>query len=384
MPLATLTVLPQVQQKSFPPLGSNLKVLLVWPKFPPSFWAFDGVLEILPEAAMPPPLGLITVAALCPPEWTLRLLDHAFDEVRDEDLRWADLVMVSAMHAQRADAVDICRRAKAVGTRTFVGGPWASSAPAAVQLEADHVMVGEGEEVFASIARALERGTAQAVYRVADKPDMSHSPIPRFDLLRRNMYTSMPVQFSRGCPFQCEFCDIITIYGRKPRTKSPARLIEELDLLRSLGWRNEVFIVDDNFIGNSKNALQLAIELGAWSEKHGRPFSFYTEASIDLADRPELMAAMVQANFMYVFIGIESPSAEALKGSKKFQNLRKDSLQQVRVIQENGLWVLAGFIVGFDSDDENIFERQREFIEKASITWAMAAMLQAPPPPLLS
>jgi radical SAM superfamily enzyme YgiQ (UPF0313 family) len=379
MALTTLTVLPQTQQKAFPPLGSNLKVLLVWPKFPPSFWGFEGVLQMLPEAAMTPPLGLITVAALCPPEWTLRLLDHAFDEVRDEDLRWADLVMVSAMHAQRADAVDVCRRAKAVGTRTFVGGPWASSDPAAVQLEADHVMVGEAEEVFASIARELELGTARALYRVDDKPDMSHAPIPRFDLLRRNMYTSMPVQFSRGCPFQCDFCDIITIYGRRPRTKSPAQLIAELDLLRSLGWHNEVFIVDDNFIGNSKNALQLANELGAWSEKHGRPFSFYTEASIDLADRPDLMAAMVKANFMYVFIGIESPSAEALKGSKKFQNLRKDSLQQVRVIQESGLWVLAGFIVGFDSDDENIFERQREFIEKASITWAMAGMLQAPP-----
>jgi hypothetical protein len=246
-------------------------------------------------------------------------------------------------------------------------------------MEADHVMVGEAEEVFAAIARELENGTAQAVYRVNDKPDMSRSPIPRFDLLRRNMYTSMPVQFSRGCPFQCEFCDIITIYGRKPRTKPTAQLIAELDLLRELGWRNEVFIVDDNFIGNSKNALQLAVDLGAWGEKHGRPFSFYTEASIDLADRPDLLAAMVQANFMYVFIGIETPSAAGLKESKKFQNLRKDSLTQVRVIQESGLWVLAGFIVGFDSDDETIFERQREFIEKASITWAMAGMLQAPP-----
>jgi radical SAM superfamily enzyme YgiQ (UPF0313 family) len=379
---AALRVLPfQQHLPSAPllPLGSNLKVLLVWPKFPPSFWGFEGVLEMLPEAAMTPPLGLVTVAALCPPEWSLRLLDHAFDEIRDEDLRQADLVMVSAMHAQRADAVDILRRARAVGTRTFIGGPWASSDPGAVQLEADHVMVGEAEEVFAGIARELEQGTAQAVYRVADKPDMSKSPIPRYDLLRRDMYTSMPVQFSRGCPFQCEFCDIITIYGRKPRLKSPSQLIAELDLLRTLGWRNEVFIVDDNFIGNSKNALQLAIELAAWGDKHGRPFSFYTEASIDLADRPELMDAMVRANFMYVFIGIETPSAAGLKEAKKFQNLRKDSLQQVRVIQESGLWVLAGFIVGFDSDDETIFERQREFIENASIAWAMAGILQAPP-----
>jgi radical SAM superfamily enzyme YgiQ (UPF0313 family) len=382
-PLATLRVLPsqhpQLPQASLPPLGANLKVLLVWPRFPPSFWGFEGVLEMLPEAAMTPPLGLITVAALCPPSWSLRLLDHAFDEIGDEDLRAADLVMVSAMHAQRADAVDIMRRARAAGTRTFIGGPWASSDPEAVQREADHVMVGEAEEVFAGIARDLEQGTAQAVYRVADKPDMSHSPVPRFDLLRRNMYTSMPVQFSRGCPFQCEFCDIITIYGRKPRMKSAAQLIAELDLLRELGWRNEVFIVDDNFIGNSKHALQLAVELGDWGDKHQRPFSFYTEASIDLADRPDLLAAMVRANFMYVFIGIETPSAEGLKESKKFQNLRKDNLQQVRVIQESGLWVLAGFIVGFDSDDEMIFERQRDFIESASIAWAMAGILQAPP-----
>jgi radical SAM superfamily enzyme YgiQ (UPF0313 family) len=362
-----------------PPLGSNLKVLLVWPRFPPSFWGFEGVLQMLPEAAMTPPLGLITVAALCPPEWTLRLLDHAFDEVRDEDLRDADLVMISAMHAQRADAIDIMRRARGVGTRTFIGGPWASSDPEAVSLEADHLMVGEAEEAFAAIAHDLEQGTALAIYRIADKPDMTRSPIPRYDLLRRNMYTSMPVQFSRGCPFQCEFCDIITIYGRKPRLKSAPQLIAELDLLRELGWRNEVFIVDDNFIGNSKFALELAQALTVWGDKHKRPFSFYTEASIDLADRPELLAAMVQANFMYVFIGIETPSADGLKESKKFQNLRKDLLGQVRVIQDSGLWVLAGFIVGFDSDDDTIFERQREFIEKTSITWAMAGVLQAPP-----
>ncbi len=277
MPLA-FSVLPSGQPRhprgAFPPLGPNLKVLLVWPRFPASFWGFEGVLQMLPEGAMIPPLGLITVAALCPPEWTLRLLDHAFDEISDEDLRSADLVLVSAMHAQRVDAVDILRRAKSLGTRTFIGGPWASSEPEAVQPEADHVMAGEAEEVFPGIARDLEQGTAQALYRVTDKPDMSRSPLPRFDLLRRNMYTSMPVQFSRGCPFQCEFCDIITIYGRKPRMKSSAQLIAELDLLRELGWRNEVFIVDDNFIGNSKHALQLAIDLAAWGNQHGRPFSF--------------------------------------------------------------------------------------------------------------
>ncbi len=363
----------------FPPLGSNLKVLLIWPKFPPSFWGFEGVLRMLPEAAMTPPLGLITVAALCPASWSLRLLDRAFEEVRDEDYRWADLVMVSSMHAQRVDTLAILARARSLGKRTFIGGPWASSEPEKLEPLADHVLVGEAEEVFAEIAADLERGTARAVYRVGDKPDMSHSPIPRFDLLKREMYTSMPVQFSRGCPFQCEFCDIITIYGRKPRVKSPAQLIAELDTLRALGWRNEVFIVDDNFIGNAKNALQLSIELAKWGKQNGRVFSFYTEASVNLADLPDLMTAMVEANFMYVFLGIESPSAEALKSTKKFQNLRKDNLEQIRTIQESGLWVLGGFIVGFDSDDETIFERQREFIERAGITWAMAGMLQAPP-----
>ncbi len=363
----------------FPPLGPKVKALMVWPRFPPSFWGFEGVLEMLPECAMTPPLGLITVAALCPPSWEIRLIDHAFEELRDEDLQWADLVMISAMHAQRADARSILARARSLKRRTFIGGPWASSDPDAVLPDADHVLVGEAEEVFAGIAGELEQGTARSLYRVIDKPDMTLSPIARFDLLRLDKYTSMPVQFSRGCPFQCEFCDIITIYGRRPRTKTPEQMIAELDTLRKLGWRNEVFIVDDNFIGNSKQALLLTHALTAWQKVHGRPFSFYTEASIDLADRPELMASMVEANFMYVFLGIETPSAEALKGSKKFQNLRRDMVEQVRVIQEAGLWVLAGFIVGFDSDDETIFDRQLAFIDRTAIAWAMAGVLQAPP-----
>ena len=321
----------------FPPLGPKVKALMVWPRFPPSFWGFEGVLEMLPECAMTPPLGLITVAALCPPSWEIRLIDHAFEELREEDLRWADLVMISAMHAQRADARSILSRARSLKRRTFIGGPWASSDPDAVLCDADHVLVGEAEEVFAGIAAELEQGTARSLYRVTDKPDMTRSPIARFDLLRLDKYTSMPVQFSRGCPFQCEFCDIITIYGRRPRTKTSEQMIAELDTLRQLGWRNEVFIVDDNFIGNSRQALQLTHALTEWQQVHGRPFSFYTEASVDLADRPELMASMVEANFMYVFLGIETPSAEALKGSKKFQNLRRDLVEQVHAIQEAGL-----------------------------------------------
>lgn len=377
MPVENLTH--EAPQPLFAPLGSSLKVLLVWPRFPPSFWGFEGLLEMIPEDSASPPLGLITVAALCPSSWTLRLLDHAIDEIRDEDFQWADLVMVSAMHAQRADTATILARARELGTRTFIGGPWASSEPDLRRTMADHVLVGEAEEVFSGIAAELEAGTARAVYRVDDKPDVSHSPIPRFDLLQLDQYTLMSVQFSRGCPFQCEFCDIITIYGRKPRTKSPAQLIAELETLRSLGWHKGVLVVDDNFIGNAKNALALARDLAAWQRAHGYPLAFWTEASINLADQPELLSAMVEANFICVFLGIETPSAEALRGTRKFQNLRGDLIEQIRTIQRGGLWVVAGFIVGFDSDDETIFDRQFEFIEKAAISWAMAGMLQAPP-----
>jgi radical SAM superfamily enzyme YgiQ (UPF0313 family) len=367
------------RQASLPPLGPEINVLMVWPSFPPSFWGFEGVLEMIPERAMTPPLGLITVAALCPATWKIRLIDRAFEELTDDGLAWADLVMVSAMHAQRADALEVLGRARALGKRTFVGGPWASTDPEAALLASDHVMVGEAEEAFPSIAAALENGTAQALYRIVDKPDMTHSPVPRFDLLRRDKYTSMPIQFSRGCPFQCEFCDIITIYGRRPRAKTPRQVLTELDVLRKLGWRNEVFIVDDNFIGNRHQAEKLVQELVEWQKVHQQPFSFYTEASIDLASQPELMDAMVAANFMYVFIGIETPSAEALKESHKFQNLRKNNVEQVRIIQQRGLWVLAGFIVGFDSDDESIFSRQLDFINQTAIAWAMAGILMAPP-----
>src|SRR6185437_7344891 len=182
-----------------------------------------------------------------------------------------------------------------------------------------------------------------------------------------------------GCPFTCEFCDIITIYGRRPRAKSPGQLIGELDALLQLGWRKDIFIVDDNFIGNHKAALQLALELGNWQRRNCYPFAFFTEASIDLASRPELLDAMVKANFCRVFIGIESPSAESLKETKKFQNLRRDPLDSLRAIQQHGLCIMGGFIVGFDSDPPDIFDRQIDFVERASIPWAMTGVLQAPP-----
>ncbi len=350
--------------RSFPPLGPAIKVLMVWPRFPASFWSLGEVMEIVPERSLVPPLGLITVAALCPRQWKIRLVDLAFEELSDEDLLWANLVMVSAMGVQREGVRQTLERASKLNRRTMIGGPYASSEPYALLPLADHVVVGEPDEIFQGIATDLEGGSARRLYRVAEKPDVTRTPVPRFDLLALNKYSFMSVQFSRGCPFTCEFCDIITLYGRRPRTKSPAQLIGELDALLKLSWRKEVFIVDDNFIGNHKAALELVRE---------------TEASIDLASRPGLLDAMVKANFCRVFIGIESPSAESLKEAKKFQNLRRDPLDSIRLIQQHGLWVMGGFIVGFDSDPPDIFDRQIEFVERAAIPWAMTGLLQAPP-----
>ena len=337
------------------------------------------MLDLLPETVLHPPLGLITVAALCPKSWTLRLVDRNMEELRDSDIRWADLVMVSGMRVHDADMREVLRRARALGKRTMVGGPYASSQPEALAPLADHVVVGEPDEVFDGIARDLEAGSARSLYLVEEKPDVSKTPVPRYDLLKLHKYLSMTVQFSRGCPFQCEFCDIITIYGRRPRTKTAGQMIVEFDALLKQGWRGRVFVVDDNFIGNRKRALELSLKLAEWQQEHGQPFALFTEASMDLAQHPELMAAMVKANFSSIFLGIESPSSESLTETKKFQNLREDPLECVKVIRRSGLWVTAGFIVGFDSDTEDIFERQIEFIERASIPWAMSGFLVALP-----
>lgn len=365
--------------RSFPPLGPAIKVLMVWPRFPASFWSLGEVTDIVPERSLVPPLGLITVAALCPKQWKIRLVDLAFEELSNQDILWADLVMVSAMAVQREGVRQTLERASKLNRRTMIGGPYASSEPEALLSLADHVVVGEPDEIFPEIAADLERGSARKLYRVMEKPDVGRTPVPRFDLLALDKYTLMSVQFSRGCPFTCEFCDIITIYGRRPRTKSPAQLIGELDALLHLGWRKDVFIVDDNFIGNHKAALEFTLKLERWQRRNRYPFAFFTEASIDLASRPELLDAMVKANFCRVFIGIESPSVESLKETKKFQNLRRDPLDSIRSIQQHGLWVMGGFIVGFDSDPPDIFDRQIEFVERAAIPWAMTGVLQAPP-----
>jgi radical SAM superfamily enzyme YgiQ (UPF0313 family) len=368
-----------IEDRVFAPLGRGIRALLVWPRIPPSFWSFAGNGVILPEKACIPPLGLLTVAALCPKDWALRLIDCTFEDMRDDDLQWANLILVSGMQVQREDLRRVLRRARAAGKRTMVGGPYASSEPESLLDLADHVVMGEPDNVFAEIANDLETGAARRLYTIHDKPDLTTTPAPRFDLLKIDNYSCMAVQFSRGCPFECEFCDIITIYGRKPRTKHPSQVTAELDALRALGWRKQVFIVDDNFIGNHKHALGLAQALEAWQIREGYPFMLGTEASMDLAQRPELVEAMVRANFWWIFVGVESPSKESLKETRKFQNLRNDPLESIHILQEGGLWITAGFIIGFDSDTADIYKLQEEFIDRAAIPWAMLGFLQAPP-----
>jgi len=369
----------QGPRSGFPPLGRKIKALLVWPKIPSSFWTFSGMLELLPEKAVMPPLGLITLAALCPDPWIIRLIDEGVEELTDADILWADLVMVGGMSVQQAGQHEVLARARRLGRRTIVGGPYASGEPARMLAIADHVVIGEPDEVFHEIARDLEEGTAWRLYEVTDKPDVTKTPVPRFDLLELPAYASMAVQFSRGCPFQCEFCDIITLYGRKPRTKHPQQVLAELDRLLSLGWKKQVFIVDDNFIGNHKHALTLCEEIENWQQARGFPMMFYTEASMDLGRQSALIEAMVKANFLYVFLGIETPSKESLKETKKLQNLAMDPASCIELLRKKGLWVTGGFIVGFDSDTEEIFEQQIEFIERTAIPWALLNPLHAMP-----
>ncbi len=364
---------------AFPPLGKRLKALLVWPRIPNSFWSFNGMLELLPEKVVMPPLGLVTVAALCPPQWTLRLVDEGVEELTDDHLRWADLVMVGGMEVQKSGMREVLARARRLGKRTMVGGPYTSGEPEQMLALADHVVVGEPDEVFGEIAAGVESGNAQRLYEVTDKPDVTRTPTPRFDLLKLSLYASMSIQFSRGCPFQCEFCDIIILYGRKPRTKRPEQVLAELDVLLSLGWKKQLFIVDDNFIGNHQRALELCGELEKWQRANGFPVMFYTEASMDLARKTALVDAMVRANFFYVFLGIESPSKECLQETRKFQNLAMDPVNCIDLLHAKGLWVTGGFIVGFDSDTEDIFERQIEFIERTAIPWALLNALHAMP-----
>lgn len=363
-----------------------MNILLVYPRFPQSFWSFDKTLELVGLKAQLPPLGLVTVAAILPQTWNYKLVDRNVREVRDDEWRWADIVIISAMIVHRVDFLDAVQTAKRYGKLVAVGGPYPTAIPQESEAAgADFLILDEGEITLPMFVEAVERGDRSGTFRSGgEKPDVTSTPVPRYDLLEMDAYAEMSVQFSRGCPFQCEFCDIIVLYGRKPRTKSPEQLLAELQCLYDLGWRRSIFMVDDNFIGNKRNVKLLLKAMKPWMEEHGYPFSFATEASVDLAQDPELMQMMVDCNFGTVFLGIETPDDDSLNMTKKFQNMRDPLSESVISIAQAGLRVMAGLIVGFDGEKSGAGRRIYEFVEQTAIPTALVSMLQALPDTALS
>ncbi|QEM68357.1 DUF4070 domain-containing protein [Geobacter sp. FeAm09] len=354
-----------------------MNILLVYPRYPDTFWSFRHALKFIGKKAAFPPLGLLTVAAMLPPVWDKRLVDLNVQPLSDRQLRWADYVFISAMTVQRRSVDDILARCRRLGIKTVVGGPLFTAAPAEFD-GADHLVLGEAEVTLPRFLRDLERGRAQHSYAADRWADVGETPIPLWNLIDPAHYAAMNIQYSRGCPFDCEFCDITQLFGRRPRTKGTAQLTAELDALYAWGWRNGIFLVDDNFIGDKRKLKRETLPaMLAWMEQHRYPFTFFTEASIDLADDPELMDLMVKTGFEEVFIGIETPSEECLNETGKVQNKNRDLLACVRKIQQAGLQVQGGFIVGFDSDQPSIFERQIRFIQESGIATAMVGMLTA-------
>jgi radical SAM superfamily enzyme YgiQ (UPF0313 family) len=355
-----------------------MNVLLVYPCNPDSFWSFKHVLKFVSKKCAFPPLGLLTVAAMLPRGWNLRLVDLNVSVLTDDQIREADYVFMSGMIVHKQSAHEIATRCAALGKTVVAGGPLFTTGHQEFP-EVHHFVLGEAEEVIERLVADMQRSTLQPVYRAPGWPDLHQTPVPRWDLIDMRDYVTMPVQFSRGCPFDCEFCDIIVMNGRTPRTKEPAQLVRELEALRLAGWKDMVFIVDDNFIGHRKHAKELLRALIAWRDRVQPTMGFLTEASVNLADYPELCELMAEAGFRKVFLGIETPSAEGLEECGKTQNRKRDLADAVTTLQRAGLEVMGGFIVGFDSDPQDIFSRQFEFIQRTGVVTAMVGLLTALP-----
>ncbi len=358
-----------------------MRALLVYPQFPKTFWSYEKILELVNRKVLLPPLGLITVAAILPQTWEFKLVDRNIRAVTDDEWQWADIVIMSGMIVQKADMLDQIAIAKRYGKRVAVGGPYPTSMPQDMEAAGvDYLILDEGEITLPMFVDAIARGETSGRFTSGgEKPDVTSTPIPRYDLLEMSAYDSMSVQFSRGCPFQCEFCDIIVLYGRKPRTKTPEQLLAELNYLYELGWRGGVFMVDDNFIGNKRNVKQLLVQLKDWQAERQYPFRFDTEASLDLAEDDEMIDLMLECNFAAVFMGIETPDTDSLQLTKKFQNMRSPLLESIDKVTHAGLRVIAGFIIGFDGEKPGAGQRIVEFAEITGIPTTTFAMLQALP-----
>ncbi len=355
-----------------------MKILLVYPQYPDTFWSFRYALKFISKKAAFPPLGLLTVAAMLPPEWEMRLVDMNVTTLNDKDIQWADFVFLSAMTVQRESAKSVIARCRALGTKTVAGGPLFTAWPDEFD-GVDHLVLNEAENTLPVFLNDLRSGQPKKCYTSAEWADVTTTPIPLWQLADLSRYSSMNIQYSRGCPYDCEFCDITVLYGRVPRTKTKEQMLAELDSLLASGWKSDVFIVDDNFIGNrTKLKEEILPALIRWMKGKNHPFALSTEVSVNLADDEELMRLMVQAGFDAVFVGIESPNEESLIECKKIPNKNRDLLASVRKIQEFGLRINGGFIVGFDSDPASIFQRLIDFIQDSGIVTAMVGVLNAP------
>lgn len=355
-----------------------MNILLVYPKYPETYWSFHYALKFVSKKASFPPLGLLTVAAMLPEEWNKKLIDLNVTDLREKDIKWADYVFVSAMVVQKESAKNIIQKCRNAGVKTVCGGPLFTTEYEDFN-QVDYLVLNEAEITLPMFINDLKLRKAKHIYKSSQWADIKTTPVPLWEIIDMKKYASMNIQYSRGCPFSCDFCNITMLYGRFPRTKDTNQILQELESLYEKGWRGSVFFVDDNFIGNKiklkKEVLPAIIQ---WMDNRKHPFTFFTEASVDLSDDMELMELMVRAGFDKVFVGIETPNEESLTECNKFQNKNRDLMECIKKIQKFGLEVQGGFIVGFDSDPHYIFERLISFIQESGIVTAMVGLLNAP------
>ena len=356
------------------------EIILINPRFEVSYWGLEHALPLIGKRANMPIACLPLLAALTPPGHSVTLVDENLEAIDFDRCARADIVGLTGMVVQRGRMLEILAELKRRGAFVVVGGAWVTVKEDDFDGLADVIFIGEAEETWPRFLDEWQRGEHRHRYEQDERTDMATVPTPRFDLLNMKDYLFGNVQFTRGCPFQCEFCDIIVTFGRKPRIKTSRQILAELDALLAQGVRGTM-IVDDNLIGNKKAIVPVLHDVIAWQEQHGYPMTFFTEASIDLADEPELMRLMVEANIVNVFVGIESPNEASLRETKKFQNVRSGGslVEKVRRIQEAGMEVMCGMILGFDHDDETIFDAQVKFISEARVINVMLGMLSAIP-----
>ncbi len=355
-----------------------MKILLIYPRYPDTFWSFRHALKFISKKANFPPLGLLTVAAMLPAEWDKKVVDLNVSGLDDEIIKWADFVFVSAMEVQKDSAKEVIARCKKLNTKIVAGGPLFTTGYEEFE-GVNHFVLGEAEVTLSKFLADLDQGHPLHIYSSDERPDINRTPIPLFSLINMKHYSAMSLQYSRGCPFDCDFCDITVLNGHKPRTKDSQQIVNELEALYRYGWRGSLFIVNDNFIGNKKKLKEETLPaMIAWSKEKKNPFTFFTEASINLADDDDLMELMTEAGFNRVFIGIETPNEDSLVECNKVQNSNRDLAAAVKKIQNYGFEVQGGFILGFDSDPATIFKKQISFIQKTGIATAMVGLLNAP------